>query len=221
MTNQLEKVGTVIGKSFASFGLQKEVNKSQMKMENTTNISTSRLKQMIDFVRPNNLPTSQLTVKVTNSSDKIGSCGVCYSEGTGIGQEPHRPTIIARISRNETGYPWLKNYRYKVIVERFRAPHPKTGEMVNWKRKRQVDDPKARGGYINHISLSREEELLCTLAHEFRHFWQSNHKTKRGKVWGARGVFSERDACAYAIRKMREWRKLVCPREIYPHINWN
>jgi hypothetical protein len=63
------------------------------------------------------------------------------------------------------------------------------------------------GGYLPSLILSQEEALVETLAHEFRHFWQVNHQTKRGKVWGARGIFSERDACWYAIRKVRKWRR--------------
>ena len=30
-------------------------------------------------------------------------------------------------------------------------------------------------------------------------------------VWGSRGRYSERDADAYAVRKLREWRRKVRP----------
>lgn len=44
------------------------------------------------------------------------------------------------------------------------------------------------------------------MAHEARHFWQ--HKVRKGwRVWGARGRYSEVDAEAYTIRKLREWRR--------------
>jgi hypothetical protein len=56
------------------------------------------------------------------------------------------------------------------------------------------------------IILSKEEILVMVIAHELRHLWQYKHK--KGKVWGAKGRFSERDADAYAIRKVREWRRL-------------
>jgi hypothetical protein len=58
------------------------------------------------------------------------------------------------------------------------------------------------------LFLSREEVLVHIFAHELRHLWQKNHPGKRGKVWGAKGQYSERDADAYAIRKMREWRQM-------------
>jgi hypothetical protein len=61
-------------------------------------------------------------------------------------------------------------------------------------------------GYLPIVHGSREEALVTLLAHELRHLWQE--KVKRGhRVWGARGQFSERDADAYALHKLREWRR--------------
>ena len=61
-------------------------------------------------------------------------------------------------------------------------------------------------GYIPFIILNKIEDVLYVIAHELRHIWQS--KIKKGyRVWGARGQFSERDADAYAIRKVREYRR--------------
>ena len=63
-------------------------------------------------------------------------------------------------------------------------------------------------GYIPTIILNKVEDIIHVIAHELRHLWQS--KVKRGyRVWGARGQFSERDADAYAIRKVREYRKTI------------
>lgn len=61
------------------------------------------------------------------------------------------------------------------------------------------------GGYLPCLLLNRMELLVHLLAHELRHAWQSRHS--KGKVWGARGRYSERDADAYAICKVRGWRK--------------
>jgi hypothetical protein len=74
----------------------------------------------------------------------------------------------------------------------------------------------SNGGYISQLTLSREEGLVSIAAHELRHLWQKNHPGKRGKVWGAKGQYSERDADAYAIRKVREWRRLHAPKGAYP-----
>jgi len=66
--------------------------------------------------------------------------------------------------------------------------------------------PKKGRGYIDHILLSRDEALVHVLAHELKHLWQK--KIPKGyRVWGARGQYSDRDADAYAIRKVREWRR--------------
>ena len=63
-----------------------------------------------------------------------------------------------------------------------------------------------KGGYLSYNIYNNIELLVVLLAHELRHLWQA--KIKRGwRVWGARGQFSERDADAYAIHKVREWRK--------------
>jgi hypothetical protein len=80
-------------------------------------------------------------------------------------------------------------------------------------------------GYLSKLLLDRTEALVMILGHEFRHLWQTDipdehnlperkarsHWRKfkrRGYVWGARGVLSNRDADAYAIHKVREYRRL-------------
>jgi hypothetical protein len=87
------------------------------------------------------------------------------------------PLIITRITSEEKKFPRLSEYA--------------SGE-----------------GYINCLLLDRMEALILMLSHEFRHLWQKeNEGNRRGKVCGARGIFSERDADAFAIRKVREYRR--------------
>jgi hypothetical protein len=147
------------------------------------------------------LPTSVFTVKLTNSSASKGSGGKCYSYGTGY---TDRPTIIVNLSPNEKGYPYWKTYKYRTERTYWQQPNKKTGEPETWHQTKHIDDPTKKSPYIDHLVLSREESLVNTLAHEFRHFWQSNHKGRRGKVWSAKGKISEKDASAYGIRKARE-----------------
>lgn len=65
---------------------------------------------------------------------------------------------------------------------------------------------KAHKAYLPLDVYTREEAFVYTTAHELRHLWQKKHP--RGwRVWGARGQYSERDADAYAIKKLRQWRK--------------
>lgn len=54
---------------------------------------------------------------------------------------------------------------------------------------------------------NRAEKLVVIMAHELRHLWQYKQKNKRGYVWGSRGKSSEVDTEAYAINRLRAWRK--------------
>jgi hypothetical protein len=63
-----------------------------------------------------------------------------------------------------------------------------------------------RAGYLCSEFYSQTEILVHLIAHELRHLWQYKHP-KGWRVYGARGQFSERDADAYAIHKLREWRR--------------
>lgn len=60
-------------------------------------------------------------------------------------------------------------------------------------------------GYLPLVIGSRIEALIVVLAHELRHLWQAKHS--RGKVYGSRGRFSERDADAFALRMLRRYRR--------------
>ena len=62
-----------------------------------------------------------------------------------------------------------------------------------------------RGGYLGHTWGTRIEALVWILAHELRHLWQATHS--RGKVYGSKGRFSERDADAYALQMLRRYRR--------------
>ncbi|WP_415907113.1 hypothetical protein [Oleiharenicola sp. Vm1] len=71
---------------------------------------------------------------------------------------------------------------------------------------RAIYHTPAKNGYMDWEACTFEEALVALVAHELRHIWQ--YRNPRGRrVWGSRGRMSERDADAYAIRKMREWRR--------------
>ena len=69
---------------------------------------------------------------------------------------------------------------------------------------------KAIRGYLASAEYAQEEAIVHLVAHELRHLWQAN-VPKGQRIWGARGRFSERDADAYAIRKVRHWRRRGSP----------
>lgn len=74
-----------------------------------------------------------------------------------------------------------------------------------------------RQGYLPHLILDSTECLIGLLAHEFCHAWQHEHKCNRKgwrrKVWGARGIYSERECDAYAMRQIRKYRR-SCPERL-------
>lgn len=75
------------------------------------------------------------------------------------------------------------------------------GNYANHKRVRS-----GGGDYLPSLTFTHEEEVVQVIAHELRHQWQ--YVNPRGhRVWGSRAQVSERDADAYAIHMMREWRR--------------
>ena len=72
---------------------------------------------------------------------------------------------------------------------------------ISWKP--YIQEP--RGGYLGHAWGTRVEAMLWVIAHELRHLWQAKHT--RGKVYGSKGRFSERDADAYALQMLRRYRR--------------
>lgn len=217
-----------------------------MRLKNHTNFSEGTIRGVIQFVKPNNLPTSNFDVKITNTSNI--HCGVFYEKGgyakKGVGSDPNRPLVIARVTAEERAFPlredhnprrwvylyyeeydeskgiWKEVYscRYlgisKAYIARRSRENREKGKLRDWE--------KRRGGYIDSLILSREEALVHLLAHELRHFWQTNHLGKRGKVWGARGKSSEKDADAYAIKRTRAWRAVHGPKDAMQigRLNW-
>jgi hypothetical protein len=160
-----------------------------MKIQNTTDISNKRIRQMIDLLGfGSNVGT---LLRVTNGSTEYH--GKAYTGGlcgwAKRSEDYNRPHVIVRIGK-ENMFPY-----------------------------RSWSDTKPQGGYISSLILTREEVLVQVIAHELRHLWQRTHKGKRGKVWGARGQYSDKDADAYAIRKTREWRRLHTPSEVYPSLD--
>jgi hypothetical protein len=59
-------------------------------------------------------------------------------------------------------------------------------------------------GYIDHLLLSREEAFVYVIAHELRHLWQKKIPKGYGRVWGARGQYSEREMQTHMLLKKLE-----------------
>ena len=165
-----------------------------MRIKNYTDISDDKIRQIIQFVRPNGI--SNFDVRISNSQKHIFR-GRAYIEGSTY-HDTANPFIVIRVTKDENAFPYF--VRYKSYTRTKFKLNQQSGkfELVSYNT--------GTGGYIDHILLSREEAVVHVVAHELRHLWQS--KVKRGyRVWGARGEFSDRDADAFAIGKTREFRR--------------
>ena len=67
----------------------------------------------------------------------------------------------------------------------------------------QYGQLKGRRYYL----ASKTEALIYVMAHELMHVKQGQRGNLRGRVWGARGRYSEIETESYAIRKLREYRR--------------
>lgn len=69
----------------------------------------------------------------------------------------------------------------------------------------QIGQLKGRRYYLGSLV----ECLLYLAAHELMHVRQHQVGPMRGRVWGARGKFSEIETESWAIKKLREYRRGV------------
>jgi len=172
-----------------------------MRIKNYTDHDINKLREMIRFCKPNGVKNFDITFKKTKHSC---ICGRAYWMGCDY-HSSSAPLIVIRIGE-------MEEKLERLIKKDVRCAD---GSPINWAgpgykhllfpRKVDCNYGKNRG-YLPFVTLDKDEYLVQVVAHELRHLWQA--KVKKGhRVWGARGRFSERDADAYGIRKMREWRK--------------
>jgi hypothetical protein len=204
-----------------------------MRYENFSDISNEKIREIRQFVKPNNLPTSVYDVVIENgngrgyfrpSVDLVIKYNLSQKINTNYITGSKRTKIFATVD-NKSKFPIRYHESYRTVKIYWEQYNEKKQEWVTWYNYKSVPVTKAyrkkhshnngnrsssgniNGRYLPCLLLSNEEALVQTLAHEYRHFWQVNHPTKRNKVWRSHGRFSERDACRYAISKVREWRR--------------
>ena len=188
-------------------------------LKNTTDIPDQKIWEIIEFTRPAGV-RSEFSIRVTNSNKNI-FCGKFYrTVNTRTKSEALK--VVVRVTKDENKFPFYSdNTPQRPVRLYFERQGKRTGKYQTWYAKRYIPDLKKRkntGGYINCLLLSREEAVILVMAHELRHLWQMDHRRRRritegrrgeegAGVWGSRGQYSNRDADAYGIRKVREWRK--------------
>lgn len=151
-----------------------------MKIENDTSYSKAEIRRFIAMARP---PGTKITTVVVRNAGK-------HSSGHGF------------------AYTGCNRNKIRVWIPRKSSKHVR--EI--W---------KARKAYLGMAIGSRDEQLLMLLAHELRHLWQAQGtgnrkqryfstekpKPRKGMVYGSKGRFSERDADAWALHKVRQYRR--------------
>jgi hypothetical protein len=204
-----------------------------MRLENYSIIHYEKIREITQFVKPNNLPTPVYDIVIKNgngsgylrpSVDLIIKYNLFPKRDANYTATSKRTKILATVD-NKSKFP-IKCYEpFRTVELHWEQYDEKKQEWITYYNHRSVPVTRAyrkkhrhnngnsnssgniSGKYLPCLLLSKEEAFVLILAHEYRHFWQVNHQTKRSKVWGARGQFSERDACWYAIRKVRKWRR--------------
>jgi hypothetical protein len=107
-------------------------------------------------------------------------------------------------------YPWFYQWG-KLVESRYEKWDEEEQRFVSWKKTKFIPTLK-NPLRLPCLLLDKDEEIVDIMAHEYRHQWQKTRPLKKDWVYGARKNSNrpaqERDAGAYAKRKVREWRKL-------------
>lgn len=156
-----------------------------MELRNHTNVSDELIREVVRFVKPSGVSKFRLEVKGIEKSRRYR--GRAYMQ---------RNRVLIKINP-DVAYPFFR-----------KKPEKREYHVFGYRNGKRFEEKKVQygKGYLSYLILSFEEALVHIIAHELRHLWQYKHP-KGYRVWNAKGRFSERDADAYAIRKVREWRK--------------
>jgi hypothetical protein len=167
-------------------------------LKNTTKYTDNEIAEILQFSIPLSMPDFDATITKRFRDHFRGSC---YPSGCWLHEvNPHKPLIIVRTSENEKDFPYWIERGDNLKKAKRRSTTAETNASSARKNNR------IRHGYISTLLRSSQECLLYVIAHELRHLYQA--KNKVDWVYGSRGrKSSERDADAYAISKVREWRR--------------
>jgi hypothetical protein len=164
-----------------------------MKLRNQTKLQSRLLRNIVQFCCPSGV------------TDFL----IRFAHGRSYSATAYCHQYTAFVKAKETGFRG-RVYREKTWTECsdvvVRIPHFARG-------RRKIESIRRGGrGYLPSVEYTREEAIVHLVAHELRHLYQALHPTRqRDRVWGARGQFSERDADAYAISRVRHYRRARSP----------
>jgi hypothetical protein len=150
-----------------------------MRIINNTKISNKLIRAIVRFTRPPGIKGFKVQVSATKGQ---------YHGRGGPGRIRVWINVKQKFPRR------VMMYQYGQLKARWTKPDPVTGVM------RQL---KGRRYYLASLT----ECLIYIIAHELMHVRQGQKGSLRGRVWGARGRYSEIETESYAIRKLREYRQ--------------
>jgi hypothetical protein len=155
--------------------------RGRMKLDNTSDIPNEIIRDIVRFVRPPGIKNFKVRVR-----NKTGYMWAGWGNGQGISVRVNTSAEFPRM---------YQPYQYGQLKARWTKPDPVTGARRRLKGRR-------------YYLTSLVEMLIVLFAHELMHTRQGQPGRIRGRVWGARGRFSEIQTSAYEIRMLRWWRKL-------------
>jgi hypothetical protein len=189
-----------------------------MQLKNFTDIPNATLHRMIDFVDPG----LAKNVRVVCKSSR------CISHGVSKRQKKE---VVVWIPNNKS-YPYFRDHdhNYRWIKSDSAFPIDQNVDTVLREQEfhntqyKLIKHKKTKTGYISCLILNKEEDILMLLAHELRPQWQRRRPPKNEWAYGCQGnkikFAVERDASVYDMKKLREWRRLASPKQVYPEVPW-
>jgi hypothetical protein len=189
-----------------------------MKLKNFSDVPDATLHRMIEFVDPG------------LAKDVRVICKPSDTDSHGFSRRKTKE-VVAYIPRYAK-YPYFLDHEN--VLEWIKVEQDSDGIVLEHKEfdvgygpamYKLIQRPKkTRPIRTSGILLSKDEETIFLLGHELRHQWQRRRPSKTEWAYdcqGKRTKFSvERDACVHGWKKVREWRRIHSPREVYPAEPW-
>jgi hypothetical protein len=188
------------GASAAHGQLPPDERSDVVRFQNFTKLDSGLLREIIRFTCPPGVSGFDIAFKNSARSYR----GRAYTNGTRYHWRTCKRT--GRFIVPQLIVIGVHRYPAWVIKKAERLPKPLPGHGIAGSKWTAPLRWPARGGYLPTVAFSETEIIVHLVAHELRHLWQRRVK-KWHRVWGARGQFSQRDADAYAIQKVRQWRR--------------
>jgi hypothetical protein len=188
-----------------------------MRLHNNSDFPDEKLKEIFDFcAKP--LGIKGMTVKVYGGKLRGNYAGLsCMSKSE----------VLIGIGFNII-FPWFWKKPEKKIIkskDRWEETKREVAEdgrtYIYYKKKAGYVDKYRENPHLSMLLLSKDEFIVQVLAHELRHQWQRKIRpmkeyTHTVRHLGSKSYFRrERDAEAYALNRLRAWRKLHSV-DIYP-----